>query len=81
MDKLFPVLISAFVGALLAVQGPMNAQIRASFGSAIWAAVINFSVGLVTLLAAAFLFQHTAPTGDSIKQTPLWAFWGGAVSP
>jgi transporter family-2 protein len=76
MQAYWPHLLAVLVGVGLTVQVGMNSTLGRAVGSSLWAAVGNFSVGLVALVACAALFSGRVATG-SIAQVPGWAWWGG----
>lgn len=67
------------VGAALSVQVGLNAILRAHFGHAVWAALVNFGVGTLALLAFALAVRAPLPPGAAFAQAPWWALAGGAL--
>lgn len=65
------------VGALLSVQVGMNAALRAAFGHAAYAALVNFAIGTLGLLAFAFAVRAPLPAGAQLAGAPWWAWLGG----
>jgi transporter family-2 protein len=76
MNNLFLVL-AVVVGAGLAVQVMVNAQLRLATASTVWAALLQFVVGLVGLLAAAALFREPVPA--ALPRSPWWIWTGGLL--
>ena len=70
-------LAGAFLaGALIALQGPTNAMLGRGVGSPVNAALVSFAVGLVALLAAAFLLG-ARPNPAVARGLPWYAWTGG----
>lgn len=67
------------VGAALVVQIGLNAALRAQFGSAAWAATVNFVIGTAGLVAFALLSRAPAPTYAQASTVPWWAWFGGLL--
>lgn len=65
------------VGALLSVQVGMNAALRAAFGHAAYAALVNFAIGTVALLAFASAVRTPLPGAAQVAHAPWWAWLGG----
>jgi len=74
----WPHLLAMLVGGALTVQVGMNATLARAIGSPLWAAVINFCVGLVALVAIATVAGSRAST-DTLGQVPAWAWVGGVL--
>jgi transporter family-2 protein len=67
------------VGAALVVQVGLNAALRAQFGSAAWAASVNFVIGTAGLLAFALVSRAPPPTLIQAATVPWWAWFGGLL--
>ena len=76
MNNLYLVL-AVVVGAGLAVQVMVNAQLRLATTSAVWAALLQFVVGLVGLVAAVALFRVPVPA--PLPRSPWWIWTGGLI--
>lgn len=74
----WPHLVAALVGAGLTVQVGMNATVRLVVGSPVLAAVVNFVVGLVALVAVAVVGGARWAPG-SAAAVPAWAWLGGLL--
>lgn len=72
----FPLLIILLAGAMIAVQGPINATLARAVGSPINAAFISFFVGTVALAIVAGV-QRSEPNGALLRTLPWWAWVGG----
>lgn len=74
----WPHLLAVLVGAGLTIQVGMNATVRAVIGSPLLAAVVNFVVGLLALVAVA-VAAGSRWTPGSAASVPAWAWLGGAL--
>jgi transporter family-2 protein len=69
-------LVAIAAGAGLAVQLVVNTQLRLTAGSALWAAVIQFCVGLTALLVATAALRERIAV-PALSRAPWWAWIGG----
>jgi transporter family-2 protein len=69
-------LLAAAVGAGLAAQAGVNAQLRAATGSALWTAIISASI-TVALLASAQVVQRDPLAASGYARYPWWIWTGG----
>lgn len=76
MNNLYLVL-AVVVGAGLAVQVMVNAQLRLATSSAVWAAVLQFVVGLMGLAAAVLILRLPLPA--TLPRSPWWIWIGGLI--
>lgn len=74
----WPYLLAVGVGAALTVQVGMNATVARALGSPLWAAVVNFLVGLVVLVAVAAA-AAPRPGPGAVAGVPPWAWFGGVL--
>lgn len=72
-------LLALTAGALITIQVGLNVALRTAFGSAGLAAVANFAVGLVALLAFVLALRTPWPSREAIAGAPSWAWLGGAL--
>jgi transporter family-2 protein len=70
-------LITALIGASLAVQVGLNSIMRVHVGSAVTAAFINFAVGTVVLAAVVLVTRTPLPTTTQLAGAPWWAWLAG----
>jgi transporter family-2 protein len=63
------------VGALIAIQAPVNSRLGRSVGS-FPAAIVSFAIGLLALLAVALLVDHGI---RNLGGAPWWAYAGGLL--
>ncbi len=71
-------LLAALVGAGLAVQAGVNAQLRLATGSALWAALLSASLTVVILAAAQLAQRDGLPTA-AFSRFPWWIWTGGIM--
>lgn len=77
MNNLYMIL-AVVAGAGLAVQVMVNAQLRTATGSTVWAAILQFAVGLAGLGATALILRESLPVG-SLPRSPWWIWSGGLM--
>lgn len=77
MNNLYMVL-AVISGAGLAIQVMVNAQLRAAAGSTLWAALLQFAVGLVALAAAVAVVRDPLPVAV-LQRSPWWIWTGGLL--
>jgi transporter family-2 protein len=63
-------------GAMIAVQGPINATLGRAVGSPVNAALISFLVGTLALVLIAGV-QRVNPDAALVRGLPWWAWVGG----
>lgn len=70
--------VLSFVAGLgLAVQVGLNSTMRQSTGSAVFAAVVSFCVGLTALIVFIVVTREPIPTRAALATAPVWAWLGG----
>lgn len=72
------ILLALIAGSMLPLQASVNAALRGPQGHPVWAALISFTVGTLSLglyVLAARLPWPSTPPGD----VPLWQWTGGIV--
>ena len=75
----FTLTVALVTGAAIAVQALANTRLRVALGTPVWAAIAQFVVGLVLLLAVAVVTRQPAPVMGGLARMPLWGWLGGAV--
>lgn len=70
-------LVTALIGVALALQVGLNSVVRMHVGSAAGAALINFIVGTVALVAALLLMRTPIPSTAQLAGIPWWAWLAG----
>ena len=80
MPTYLPYLLLAIViGAGVAVQSGVNAQLRLYLGHPAFAALTNFVVGTVALLLFLLAMREPWPTLAAMKVAPAWTWIGGLL--
>jgi len=69
-------LFALLAGTVLPVQAGVNSSLRGYVGQPIWAALISFCVGAITLFTFGIATRLPLPVLSGI---PLWAWSGGAL--
>lgn len=77
MNNMFLVL-AVVGGAGLSVQLILNARLHAASGSALWASLIQFAVGLAGLAVVAAFVREPFPSAG-LSRAPWWLWTGGLV--
>lgn len=70
-------LITALIGASLAVQVRLNSIMRGYAGGAAAAALINFLVGSGALAIALLVLRSPLPAGSQLAAAPWWVWLAG----
>lgn len=72
-------LLALVIGGGVAVQAGINAQLRDYVGHAAFAALANFSVGTLALIAFLLVFREPWPGMAMLRAAPAWAWTGGLL--
>lgn len=70
-------ILSLVAGLGLAVQVGINSTLRQSTGSAAFAALVSFCVGLIALVLFVVATRVPVPTRAALAAAPAWAWLGG----
>ena len=70
-------ILSLIAGLGLAVQVGLNSTMRQSTGSAAFAALVSFCVGLIALVLFVVATRAPVPTRAALAAAPAWAWLGG----
>ncbi|RKR04548.1 transporter family-2 protein [Kushneria sinocarnis] len=70
--------LAIVAGMLMPVQAGVNAALARVADSAIWAAMISFAVGTLTLLVAFTVTRPPWPSLETLGRAPWWS-WGGGM--
>ncbi len=73
----FYLLFGVVAGAGVAAQAVINARLRLAVGAPLWAAAIQFAVGLALIVAAALATRQMAPVTAGLTREPWWIWLGG----
>lgn len=71
--------LAVAAGSLLPLQALINARLGTQLRGAEWAAMVNFAVGTVALVAFQTVRGATWPTAGMLSQLPLWVWVGGLL--
>ena len=71
--------VALVTGAAIAVQALANSRLRFALGTPVWAAIAQFIVGLVALVAIAIVARQPAPDTAGLSRMPWWGWVGGAI--
>jgi transporter family-2 protein len=74
---MLPLLAMFSAGALLSIQAGVNARLRVTLGSPLWAALGSFFVGMVALVAVCLAARLPWPDARRIAAAPAWIWIGG----
>ncbi len=73
------VLLALAAGAGLPVQAGVNAVMARHVGRPEWAALVNFAVGIVALVAWLAALRLSPPPALAVLRAPWWAWTGGLL--
>lgn len=71
--------LALVAGAFMPLQSGVNSTLALQSSGAIWASLISFVVGSVTLFVIVILARHSWPELASLKSAPWWAWTGGLM--
>ena len=75
---LITVIVVMIGGMLLAMQGPINANLGRTINDPIAAATISFGVGFIFLIVL-MMVRKGLPSGEALASVPWWAWSGGLL--
>ena len=71
--------LAVLVGALIPVQAGANASLKNAVNNPIFAAIVNFVVGVSLLTAYGLVSRMDWPPVGALTKIPWWCFVGGAM--
>ncbi len=71
-------LLAMAAGVSVVVQQAINANLRASLDSAVWAGFVSYAVGTLCMLTAIILLREAIPSAPMLARSNWWAWIGGA---
>jgi bacterial/archaeal transporter family-2 protein len=77
MNNLY-MIAAVIMGAATVVQVLVNTELRSATMSVVWAAFIQFVVGLTALAAAAVVLKEPLPLSN-LSRAPWWIYAGGLI--
>ncbi|HET6757332.1 MAG TPA: DMT family transporter [Burkholderiales bacterium] len=72
-------LLAFTIGAGVAVQAGLNAQLRDYVGHPLFAALTNFVVGTLCLIGLLLVLRVPWPAAVGMKTAPIWLWLGGLL--
>jgi bacterial/archaeal transporter family-2 protein len=77
VDLLAFVVLGIGAGVSFVMQQAVNANLRATLGSAAWAGFVSYLGGTLCMLALAFAMREPFPSVGAATQSNWWAWTGG----
>ena len=77
LDVFAFVILAAGAGASFVMQQAVNANLRASIGSAAWAGFVSYFGGTLCMLLLACVMREALPPTDVVLKSNWWAWSGG----
>jgi transporter family-2 protein len=77
LDVFAFVILAAGAGASFVMQQAVNANLRASIGSAAWAGFVSYLGGTLCMLLLACAMREALPPTDVVTKSNWWAWSGG----
>ena len=72
-------LVALFTGGMIAMQGPINAELAARLGHPLSAALWSFCVGTAILALVVVLFARSSMDFGALRSMPLYMLIGGGL--
>ena len=73
------ILLALIGGAILPLQALINARLGAGLGGPIWAAMLSFLIGTITLAAFLLALRAPMPGLHATTALPWWVWTGGLL--
>jgi bacterial/archaeal transporter family-2 protein len=73
----FPMMLAVAAGLSLVVQQALNANLRAALSSAAWSGFMSYLLGVICMMALAFVLQDPLPSVATMSRIPWFAWTGG----
>lgn len=70
-------LLAMAAGSSVVVQQALNAQLKTALGSAAWAGLASYAVGLACMAVLALALRDPPPSLATMARVPWWAWSGG----
>ena len=78
MKTILPyILIAIFAGAMLPIQGSINAQLSSLLKHPLQTSLVSFMVGVIGVVFVLLILQPSLPSFSEIKQVPIHLYIGG----
>ncbi len=78
MDRVIWIIIAFFAGVVLPIQAGMNSKLAKAGGSALYASLISFAVGICALIIY-ILVTSQQVSFKGLKEAPAYAWVGGIL--
>jgi bacterial/archaeal transporter family-2 protein len=75
--KWFAYVFAFLAGAFISIQAGSNTQLKKIFGDPMPAVVVNYLLGLTSVLAYSLVTRIPIPTVHQASQAPWWSWLGG----
>jgi transporter family-2 protein len=75
----FYLVVALATGAAISVQALANSRLRFALGTPVWAAIAQFIVGFLALVAVAIVMRDPMPGTSGLSRMPWWGWVGGAI--
>jgi transporter family-2 protein len=72
-----PITLAVAAGISLVVQQALNANLRASLGSAVWSGFTSYLVGTICMALLALALRDPMPPASVTGRVPWWGWSGG----
>lgn len=79
MNLALPVILAFSAGVALVMQQAVNAHLRSGLGSASWAGLVSYAVGIVCMALLVVLLRDPVPSAAGAARLPWWVWIGGAL--
>lgn len=71
--------LAVIMGAFLAVQPTLNAEVGRHLGGTLQAAMVNFCTGFLILVTFMLVLRSGVPELAGVRSAPWWAWFGGVI--
>lgn len=78
MDKIIWIILIFLAGTFLPIQAGMNSKLAKTGGSPVYASMISFAVGVITLIAYILITSQNISL-KGLKEAPAYAWFGGIL--
>ena len=75
----FAIIITACAGAVLPIQGAVNARLGRGLANPILATLSSFVTGTIALLLYVIIVRTALPDAAALGRVPAWAWMGGLL--
>src|SRR5690242_5919671 len=77
MQPVVPLALAILAGFCVVIQQVLNANLRATLGSAVWSGFISYLVGTACMAVLVFALRDPLPSVAVAQRIPWWAWSGG----